>query len=55
MEFNIDKCKVMHIGSSNKNFRYYVENQELEVVQEEKYLKSVDHKRLESFKPVLIK
>ena len=23
MEFNIDKCKVMHIGNSNKNFKYY--------------------------------
>ena len=21
MEFNIDKCKVMHIGNSNKNFQ----------------------------------
>jgi len=38
MEFSIDNCKVMHIGSSNRNFRYYMENQELEVVQEEKDL-----------------
>jgi len=22
MEFNIDTCKVMHIGTSNKNFKY---------------------------------
>jgi len=35
MEFNIDKCKIMHIGSSNRNFRYYMENQELQVVKEE--------------------
>ena len=35
MEFNIDKCKIMHIGSSNRNLRYYMENQELQVVKEE--------------------
>ena len=38
MEFNIDKCKVMHIGNSNKNFKYYMDNKELEKVQEEKDL-----------------
>ena len=36
MEFNLDKCKVMHIGNSNKNFKYYMDNKELEKVQEEK-------------------
>ena len=24
MEFNVDKCKVMHIGRTNKNFEYYM-------------------------------
>ena len=40
MEFNrpIDKCKVMHIGNSNKNFKYYMDKKELEKVQEEKDL-----------------
>ena len=38
MEFNIDKCKVMHIGNSNKNFKYYMDSKELEMVQEEKDL-----------------
>ena len=38
MEFNTDKCKVMHIGNSNKNFKYYMDNKELEKVQEEKDL-----------------
>ena len=38
MEVNIEKCKVMHIGKSNKNFKYYMNNKELEMVQEEKDL-----------------
>jgi len=35
MEFNIGKCKVMHIGNSNHNFKYYMDNNELEIMQEE--------------------
>jgi len=38
MEFNIDKCKVMHIGNSNNNFQYFMDNNELAIVQEEKDL-----------------
>jgi len=38
MEFNIDNCKVMHIGNSNNNFKYYMDNKELEMVQKEKDL-----------------
>ena len=38
MEFNVDKCKVMHIGRTNKNFEYYMGSKELEAVHEEKDL-----------------
>jgi len=38
MEFNIDKFKVMHIRNSNNNFQYYMDNNELAIVQEEKDL-----------------
>jgi len=38
MEFNVDKCKVMHIGRTNKNFKYYMDSKELEAVHEEKDL-----------------
>ena len=35
---SIDKCKVMHTGNSNKNFKYYMDKKELEKVQEKKDL-----------------
>ena len=38
MEFNVDKCKVMYIGRTNKNFKYYMDSKELEAVHEEKDL-----------------
>ena len=36
MEFNIPKCKIMHIGRRNPNFRYMMNGQELQTVEEEK-------------------
>ena len=46
MEFNVEKCKVMHIGGTNRNFRYFMDQKQLEVVEEEKDLGVVssDHK-----------
>jgi len=38
MQFNVDKCKVMHIGKHNPEFKYSMANTELETVQEEKDL-----------------
>ena len=38
MEFNVEKCKVMNIGGTNRNFRYFMDQKQLEVVQEEKDL-----------------
>ena len=36
MLFNIEKCKVLRIGSDNQHFRYYTDGPELEKCTEEK-------------------
>ena len=38
MPFNLDKCKIMHIGHKNKNEKYELLGKEIESVQQEKYL-----------------
>jgi hypothetical protein len=38
MKFNTEKCKVLHLGKNNKNFSYFMENRELEVIDEERDL-----------------
>ena len=38
MSFNTDKCKVMHIGDKNPNFKYNMRDQELDKVKQENYL-----------------
>ena len=38
MEFNVEKCKVMHIGGTNRNYRYPMDQKKLEVVEEDKDL-----------------
>ena len=38
MLFNTSKCKVMHIGKSQKKYPYYTNNQQLEEVTQEKDL-----------------
>ena len=38
MSFNVSKCNVMHIGKNNRKYKYYMYNQELEVVEEERDL-----------------
>jgi len=38
MLFNTSKCKVMHIGTSQKKYQYYMSNQQLEDVTQEKDL-----------------
>jgi len=38
MEFNIQKCKVMHIGYSNPGYKYLMDNQYLQEVSDEKEL-----------------
>jgi len=38
MPFNTAKCVIVHFGSSNKEFEYYVDNQKLAAVKEVKDL-----------------
>jgi len=38
MEFNVDKCKAMHIGSRNKQFSYMMKGHQLDVGTTEKDL-----------------
>jgi hypothetical protein len=38
MQFNIEKCKIMHIGSKNKQAKYTIEGKELASTDEEKDL-----------------
>ena len=38
MSFNIDKCKVMHLGVNNNNFGYLMNNSWVDVTEEEKDL-----------------
>ena len=38
MPFNLDKCKIMHIGHKNKNEKYELLGKEIESVQQEKNL-----------------
>ena len=38
MSFNVDKCKVMHIGKDNNNYQYTMNNRVLQTVTEEKDL-----------------
>ena len=45
MEFNIDKCKVMQIGKSTKNFKYYFKLLQLQILQLEKELEKVQEEK----------
>ena len=38
MSFNVDKCKVMHIGRRNTRSRYFMNGLELSAISEEKDL-----------------
>ena len=46
MEFNIPKCKVLHIGRNNNHFKYYLNNIELKSVTEEKDIGVITHASL---------
>jgi hypothetical protein len=35
MKFNVDKCKIMHIGRNNPGYDYYINGKKLKVVEEE--------------------
>ncbi len=36
MSFNLDKCKVMHVGTHNPAYEYFIRGVRLEVTEEEK-------------------
>jgi hypothetical protein len=36
MEFNVKKCKVMHVGNNNQRFQYTMGGEKLEVTEEER-------------------
>ena len=38
MQFNQDKCKVMHVGRSNPRYAYFMNDVELSVTEEERDL-----------------
>ena len=38
MKFNVGKCKVLRLGKNNLNYKYYLNEQELEPVGEERDL-----------------
>jgi hypothetical protein len=35
MSFNIEKCKIMHVGKNNPQYDYYMDGKKLKVVEEE--------------------
>ena len=48
MFFNIDKCKVMHMGKKSRIFQYHLGNQELRSTEEEKDPGVMIHKNIEA-------
>ena len=36
MEFNVKKCKVLHVGRSNRNFAYLMNGEKLDAVDSER-------------------
>ena len=53
--FNIDKCKILHVGSGNLNELYNMEGRPLEAVYEERDLGITITKDLKYSKQYLIK
>jgi hypothetical protein len=43
MMFNVDKCKVMHIGKKNNNFKYNMDVNELATTTSERDLGIISH------------
>ena len=46
MEFNKDKCKIMHIGKNNPEFEYFMEGKKLTSVESEKDIGVILNKKL---------
>ena len=52
MAFNVDKCKIMHVGKNNPGFLYFMNGTQLQVVEEEKDIGVLIHKSLKPSKHV---
>ena len=50
MEFNVGKCKIMHVGRKNPKHKYYMYGQELKTVEEEKDIGVLVHNSLKPTK-----
>lgn len=50
MSYNLKKCKILHVGTSNPGYRYVMAGQELQVVEEEKDIGILVHKSLKPAK-----
>jgi ribonucleases P/MRP protein subunit RPP40 len=46
MQFNVAKCKIMHVGRGNPGYKYYMNGTELQTVDEETDVGVVVHKSL---------
>jgi hypothetical protein len=46
MEFNIPKCKIIHVGRHNPAYKYYIDGQELNEVEEERDIGVLVHSSL---------
>ena len=44
MEFNLDKCVCMHVGTNNKNFNYNIGGVKIKAVEKEKDLGVITNK-----------
>lgn len=48
MEFNISKCKVLHVGRNNQGFNYSMNGEQLPVITQEKDLGVITHQSLKT-------
>ena len=46
MKFNVEKCKIMHVGKNNPQYEYYMSGIKLKVVEEEKDIGVTIHSSL---------
>ena len=50
MKFNVDKCKIMHVGKNNPQYEYFMSGKKLMVVEEEKDIGVTIHSSLKPSK-----
>ncbi len=50
VDFNVEKCKIMHVGRKNPEYEYKMEGVKLSVVTEEKVVGIIVHKNLKQEK-----